>query len=407
MSKKADELAALFEIDSDASLDTGSSDYDVSVDPKMIDQSFEERCKDAKAPMVEAPVPETYSAKKEEKKVDCDPEPEIESPSESPAEVHSSPPAVNDETEVEPVTEPVVKNEKDTDDEEENEDDDETETGIEEQEIPGDVSHDHPSLNDNNPLGLVEPELKIYKLIRERYPRFVLHCNNPLFKNFYVYKFRVLKTLLSRFPVLNLKSHRKELMSTKIDHFMGNDTPHPDIFREKLDDCFRTRIRLSELLSDALEQKSSWIRQLELLQGKLYKDFDLKGAHKRDGLNAEHIADIEDYVAELKGFIARAEYIEGLLVAAAESLSRQLTCLQMRQPSSGKTELDYRMPHEKKEKMKPKDDPILGLDGIDEGELITTPPPSDSAVSVVNMGEFDSEDELMNVGFKKKETRNG
>lgn len=384
MNKKAQELAELFDIDVDASLEAET------LEPYDINETFEEKCENARTPLIETAIPDTEEIKENDNDDDVI-KSAVEETSESKEDISSPPP-------VPPVSE------DDNEDESEDEDEDED---VKEQEIPGDISQKETIHSIENPLGLQPSEFKVYQVMNEKYPRFVLFNGNPIYRNFYIYKFRVLRTLLHRFPVIDLVGRRKELLSMKIDHFMGDETPHPDVFREKLDDCFRARIRLSELLVDALEQDYSWDRHLELLQGKLYKDYDLKGAHKRDGLNAEHIQDIEDYVSELKGFILRARHIDGLLIAASESLSRQLTCIQMRQPSAGKTEVEYKMPHEIKKRPVNKEDPLYDLDGIDVGELITAPPPSESAVSTVIMGNFDPDDELMNVGLKRKEKKNG
>lgn len=412
LSDKAKLMSELFEIDVDASLNSNTtSDMDrdsCHITPQ--NETFEERCKDAAVLMSQEPIPqelihselipqETYDPTVppiEEKLAEIARSISKEEWDKMPADLSSNLDhylyGCPKEKEVNSIIEEqdINKNTKDNETEKKITDD----IVKEEDKHSGTVSQD-------NPLNLSGKQLQIFKWIQDKYPRFSLSCNNPIYKTFYIFKLKALDVLLNRFPVLDLQSRRRELKSIKIDHFIGDDVPDPDLFRSKLDNCFRERIRLGELLVDAIEQEYSWQRHLELLQGKLYKDFDLRGAHKREGLNAEHIHDIEDYSIELKGFITMAKYIDGLLIAACDSLSRQLTCLQMRQPSVGKSE-EFQKYKFQTETIK-SEDPVLGdLDGIDEGEIIQAPKSSHSAVSLVNMGHVDPEDDLMSIGLKQR-----
>lgn len=382
---KAQEMAALFEINLDSNLDeSSSSDYDVRASDDAPTESFENVCQHVVSVMEEEPVPEEEKRSiPEENEIETEVETEVEREVETEAEETKKDSSSADDDLIKDAVEEAGGRVSPPDDP---------------PPLPASTSQD----TNDNPLGLIGDDLKAYRIISEKYPRFNLYNGDGLFKKFYVYKLRMLRTLLSRFPVLDLKARRKEIMETKIDHHVGKGTVHPDQFREKIDDCFRSRIRLGELLGDAYDQAASWKRHLELLQGKLYKDHELRGAHKREGLNAEHMQDVEDYVAELRGFIQRADHADDLLCAAHESLSRQLACIQMRQPSAGKTTPEPNVQAVEAIQEMKKQDPALGdLDAIDDGAVIGAPKPSDSVTSVVDMGKFDPDDDLMNVGVKK------
>lgn len=191
-------------------------------------------------------------------------------------------------------------------------------------------------VNSENPLDLTGLDLKAYQLIKERYPSFRLYDGSQAFKSFYQTKVRVLRDVLTRFPVLDVPDMRREVRETDTNLSVNEKTANPDLIRERLDQAYRNRIRVATLLSMAYEQFSAWKRILELLRGKLWKDHEgnvRTGAHKRDGLTLEHLVDVELYVKEVEGFIDAARTIDELLKAAAESLSRQLSCIQIKEPT--------------------------------------------------------------------------
>ena len=95
------------------------------------------------------------------------------------------------------------------------------------------------------------------------------------------------------------------------------------------------RVRVSHVLMSIFEQIFSWERHLEILRAKLWKDHDLKGAHRRDGLILEHLMDMERYYSELEGIQHLAQHADNILKAASESLSRQLSCMNIKTEISG------------------------------------------------------------------------
>lgn len=184
-----------------------------------------------------------------------------------------------------------------------------------------------------NPLEFSGHDLKAYQEISKKYPEFTLFDGSQAFKDFYRYKVRILKSLLTSFPLLNVKDMTKEVAKIRVNHQIGDDVPSPDLIRKKLDECFACRPRLNSLLAEAHNQLPVWKKCTEMLSAKLWKDHESKGAHKRMSLNLEHMPDIEIYVNGVQGFIDSSTLIDNLLKAANESLSRQLSCFTMRNES--------------------------------------------------------------------------
>ena len=233
-----------------------------------------------------------------------------------------------------------------------------------------------------NPLGLSGSDLKAYNAIKEQYPQFTLYDGSVSFLGFYKWKLSVLKQTLTRFPILKISDYRKEVRDTNLDHFIGEHALSPELIRNKIDNVYRHRIRLATMLAEAYEQYPAWKRSVEMIRSKLFKDHDIKGSHKRDGIVLEHIADVEFYMKELEGFIDSAKMIYSVLDAASESLSRQLSCIVTRE-STGvdlptKSEYEHKQAV-KVEQNKPavkqtKNSSVLeDLDGIADGTLINKP----------------------------------
>ena len=131
--------------------------------------------------------------------------------------------------------------------------------------------------------------------------------------------------------MLDLSSISDEIKECNLDHFIGSDVISPDLIRVNLDESYRWRTRVAFMLIDIYEQYYAWKRCLELLKAKLWKDHELKGSHRRDGLTVEHLCDVEQYVHDMDGCVECAKHVDNMLKAAAESLSRQLTCLQLKE----------------------------------------------------------------------------
>lgn len=199
-------------------------------------------------------------------------------------------------------------------------------------EIP-DSTNINNSTEENNSLGLSGRLLIAYNMIKEKYPQFKLDTDSVSFKDFYKWKVDVLANLLTRFSILPLNDMRLEIREVCLDHYVGESYASPEIIRKKIDDAYRCRIRLSVLLMECHEQFPMWKRMVELLQSKLFKDHDTRGEYKREALSLEHISDLDMYYHQLKGFIDAARVLDDLLKAAAESLSRQLSCIQIKEPT--------------------------------------------------------------------------
>lgn len=198
--------------------------------------------------------------------------------------------------------------------------------------IPGDVSSGGESAA-SNPLGLKGQDLIAYEKIKKQYPEFVLYDGSKAFLDFYQWKTRMLKNALTRFPILPIGDLRRDLRTIELDHQVGSERVVPELIRQKLDNSYACRIRMVTLLLDAYEQFPAWKRILEMLKSKLFKDHAQKGAHNREALVLEHLSDVDFYTCELEGFITAAKHIDGMLQAAAESLSRQLSCIQLKEPT--------------------------------------------------------------------------
>lgn len=260
----------------------------------------------------------------------------------------------------------------------------------------------------DNPLELTGLDLKAYKEIHHRYANvFSLYDGSLSYRDFYKYKVHALRHLLGQFPLLNVAEMRQELSTVKTNHFIGDDNCTPDLIRVKLDSSYAHRARLSSLLTTALAQYYAWERFLDLSRSKLWKDHDVKGAHRRDGMVMEHLSDMESYVASLKGFIESAKQYDAMLRSAADSLSRQLTCLQLNEYAGsqrvetkdtrfGSSHSHLDMPSPTPKIMSQGDHTLDGLDSVQHGTVIGAPNPKpNEAVTTVSYGQ---EDELSTLG---------
>jgi len=255
------------------------------------------------------------------------------------------------------------------------------------------------SESSENPLELDGSDLKAYIEIKSRYPQFVLYDGSVAFREFYRHKVFILRQLLGQFPLLNVSEMIGELQSIKVNHFLGDNAENatPDLIRVKLDDAYRQRARLSGLLSGAFEQFYVWDRLLDLLRSKLWKDHEVKGAHRRDGMVLEHMSDMENYVASLKGFIESAKHFDQMLRAAADNLSRQLTCIQLNDSLGLRVKPTVTQGQSvNNENTYYNSNTLKNLDTVGEGTVISAPKPKPaSAVMTVRYGH---EDELSQLG---------
>lgn len=318
------EMKSLFDIDLGPNL-SKSDDYEVSETEKLMiskkaNVSFAQQCEEVKSIMEPAKEVKTKNKKSQKKEETINDTDLIISAISAAA---TSPIAL-EEQKLE------VSSEVEEDDNEDNAED-EGSNGNEVSQPEQVISHD--PVDVNNPLELSGSDLKAYNMIKEKYPQFVLYDGSISYRDFYRWKLSVLKQTLTRFPILDISSYRQEVRDTNLDHFVGEQVLSPELIRSKIDDVYRHRIRLATLMATAYEQYPAWKRSIEMIRAKLFKDHDIKGSHKRDGIVLEHISDVELYVKELEGFIDSSKIIYSVLDAAAESLSRQLSCLITKEPT--------------------------------------------------------------------------
>lgn len=262
--------------------------------------------------------------------------------------------------------------------------------------VPAEIPNT-PCKDVNNPLGLDGQDLKAYHAIKEKYgDKFTLYDGSLAYRDFYKYKVHALRHLLGQFPLLNLSEMRTELAEVQTNHFIGDDVCTPDLIRVKLDSAQAHRTRLSSLLTTAFAQHPAWERFLDMSRSKLWKDHDVKGSHRRDGMVMEHLSDMESYVANLKGFIDSAKQYDAMLKSAAESLSRQLTCLQLNEYTGTNRVEGRETPQKIRPPISPSTDLLEDLDAVDTGTVISAPrPKANEAVTTVSYGR---EDEFSQLG---------
>lgn len=369
MSQKLIKMAELFDVDVDASLaataTTEEADNleEVSVS-KPVHRKFSEECNDLQMVLDKEPAQPKPITKKQVAAVVAPAS--IPAPEPSPVKVEQTPviPSDDDDDTSEFQTSSDVLDQVDADIQRLSGGNTVKQLGKAKQtQVTSSTEEIDP--NNPNPLGLVGSQLTIYTNIKKSFPQFNLSDGSVAFKDFYICKLDLLNKLLGRFKLLDFSSMCKEIRGVKTDHFLGADFLDPEIIAKKMDDAYRWRVRLNALLSDVYEQCFVWERFVEILRSKLWKDHDMRGAHKRDALVFEHLADMEQYVAEMNGFTEMAKNYDGILKAAADSLSRQVTCLQLNEEFG----LNRKQSTNNNKNQKHKAE-INNLDTIDTGTLI-------------------------------------
>lgn len=329
MTTAIDELSALFnEIQIGNNLDTekGSEDYEVESNTNL--RAFDNKIQDVKSIMPK------------------------ESKESEPVEVASKPKIIETHVEIEtPKTKkPVV---------------------ISEQNIAPVESE--PKVNAANPLGLSGEDLQAYNEISIKYPQFTLFDGKQAYIDFYRYKLRALKSILTSFPILDFADMQKEVDSLEFKYQVSGYLPDPQVLGIKMGECQITRGRVVELLMRAQLQYPGWKKAYELMSAKLWKDHDLKGAHRRDGLTADHMSDINDYFTTLQGFIDSITTLDGFLKSTHDSLSRQIACVMIREKTGVEQDtISKEMKSVLNESYTTSTDSTLdGLDTIEHGTVIS------------------------------------
>ena len=218
-------------------------------------------------------------------------------------------------------------------------------------------------MDDDNPLQFEGIDLIHYRELKSKCPQFVFYDGSRAFRDFYRHKFWSVWNALHEFPILPIREMNEELDRVNLRHFVGEDVINPDLVQKKLDQVYQYRVRIADLLIKVYHQYFFWERSLERLKAKLWKDHEIKGAHRRDALILEHLTDMDNYYQMLKGFVESAKHADSMLKAAADSLSRQLTCLQMKEQIAVPR-------HDAQAKPRVAYD---AMDGISDGEIVHAP----------------------------------
>lgn len=402
---KAEEMAQLFDVIEVAGSDEESSDYNTSADMKVSSRTFEQRCSDVHGIMDNEPVVDEHR--------------DIISAALEKAETNPTPKKPQNKTVLEEVSEPeetlgdesggqyldeVARDMKEFEVDLESDIDegdrsvDESKESKEEidhldevnapapavqtktqRKIDDDLDIDSddvfevkPKPANNNPLGLHGSDFEFYLECLDQYPQFTLYDGSVAFKEFYRHKVTMLKQILSRYPILDVKDMETEISSINLDHFIGDSTVvTADIIRYKLDESYKWRARLSSVTLKLIPQFYMWERWTDMLKSKLWKDHELKGAHRRDGLTMEHMSDIVDYAGALKGLAESCKHADMVLKAASDSLSRQLSCIQLNHALGTTLEGEEKLTKQRQRVVDDLDD----FDSIGTGEKISAPAP--------------------------------
>jgi hypothetical protein len=254
-----------------------------------------------------------------------------------------------------------------------------------------------PSMNEDNPLGLNSVDLLAYQKITEKHPdKFVLYDGSQAFKEFYRFKVRALKSLLTSYPVLDFKDMDKEILSIKMKYQSSGDLPDPVAIGIKMSECQMARGRVTALLMRAQMQYTAWKKAFEWMNSKLWKDHEMKGAHKREGLSSDHMYDILNYYSDLQGFIDSATLLDNFLKATHDSLSRQLTCVIIRDKSGMAHEAVQEELDGVVQTSSQSDSALDGLDTIEPGTVIPTA--RKGSLVQRDFAGADIEDDLQDIG---------
>lgn len=360
-SERAAQMSALFDIDLDTSFDE-SSDYDAKAKDSNRAESFEDKVVTMQSIMEPEPEPENVEDIEEE----------------------IPPKASSKEKETDQLLKEALEDIQ--------EKPKETQPSVEAETVPPVINAE---TKEDNPLGLIGDDYRFFKQLETKYPQFTTYNGNPAYKEFYRYKVQALKAILTKFPVLDFDKMRQEARHTNIDHTIG-DVPTAEAIRAKLDESYRSRIRVVQLLTEATEQFPIWEKSIELLEAKLWFDHESRGAHKRAALALLHMHGEQVYVQEMHGFIQSIKIIDSFLKDGSESLSRQLTCVSLKEPSSA--DHTYRYEQELKRRGQTIVDKKMDeLDSISEGSVISAPPRSSAPRIAEGLGKFDPHDRLMDI----------
>jgi hypothetical protein len=104
-----------------------------------------------------------------------------------------------------------------------------------------------------------------------------------------------------------------------------------DLIAEKMTAIQSKRDRVVQIKSMINSQFFLWKRIIPMMHGQLARIIYEKPAAKQDGVNYEHMRDMEEYFNDLEGIYETSKDILNNLDAAYDSLSRQVTLALPRQ----------------------------------------------------------------------------
>lgn len=255
-------------------------------------------------------------------------------------------------------------------------------------------------INKDNPFNLQGVDLVMFTEIKSKYPYFNVYTDSMAWKEFYIYKIRILYDMLFRFPFLDTIDIRKEMGNMKTNHYVGDDAVSIDLLRRRLDDSVRWRTRLSSVLFGAIAQYYSWGRALEMLRGKAYAEHNSRGAYKRDGLACDHLREVELYVEDLHGILEAGKHLDSILKSCTDSLSRQIACIQLRE-ATGFMDSKENMRDLAHQELNSAKRTLASIDELDTlSEKSTQIPKSSGAVTPIDFGITAEPDELSGLGVE-------
>jgi hypothetical protein len=141
----------------------------------------------------------------------------------------------------------------------------------------------------------------LYEKVKQGLPKYALWDGSQAYASFYRVKLEQTCTLYKKFGLPLIKEWRDELDTVQISNYVGETEATADLIRKKLDVVQQHRTRLATIRYQIVYRIPSWKRIIEMLRGKLFKDHESRGQHKRDGMCLEHMGELEEYLADMEG----------------------------------------------------------------------------------------------------------
>lgn len=162
---------------------------------------------------------------------------------------------------------------------------------------------------------------------------FNIDAPSSMFKQFYSKKIEVLEDYLSN-GRLPFNQYMNEMRSCSVN--INVVLTDMDALSEKMQQIQQYRNRVIEIKSKINPQYYLWKRLVPLMHGQLARVVYEKPAAKQDGVNHEHMGDMEMYFNELEGLFETSKDVLNNLDAAYDNLSRQVTLAMPQQKSDKK-----------------------------------------------------------------------